>query len=98
MSLDPSSGSCFAAALTALAPVEIFPFGEGRGGGEVAFAVPFLHYRELGNAVDQTGHRLAKALAQVIDADVGILDHVVQNRGSNRRGVELHRRQPVGNG
>jgi len=85
-------------ALGALAPVHVFAFSERCHGGQIAFAVPFLDHRELGHPVDQPGHRLTEALAQVIDADIGILDHVVQDGGSNRRGVELHRRQPVGNG
>jgi hypothetical protein len=44
---------------------------------------------ELGDAVDQFGHRLAELLRDVRLGDVGVLHHVVQQGGGQRLGVEM---------
>ena len=47
---------------------------------------------ELGDAVDQLGHRLAEGVGDLVLGDGGVLDHVVQQRGHQRLAVEV----PVG--
>jgi hypothetical protein len=44
---------------------------------------------ELGYAVDQFGDRLAELLAISGLGDVGVLHHVVQQRGGQRLAVEM---------
>ena len=47
---------------------------------------------ELGQAIDQLGRHLAEALGDLRLGDVGVLHHVVEERGDQRLGIEI----PVG--
>ena len=51
---------------------------------------------ELRDAVDEVGDRLAEALRDVVGRDLGVLDHVVQQRGAQRLRVELPVREDLG--
>ena len=44
--------------------------------------------RQLGHALDQRRHLLAEMLLDVGERDLGVLDHVVQQRGARQRRVE----------
>jgi len=53
---------------------------------------------QLGDAVDQLGDFFAELVAQVIDLDVGVLGHVVEQGGGDGGGVEAQVGQDAGNG
>ena len=51
---------------------------------------------DLGHPIDQTGHFGAKLLLDLFQGGQGILDRVVQQAGDDRRHVQLHRGQKLG--
>ena len=59
------------------------------GRGEVNFA-------DLGDAFDDVGNLLAEFRVNLVDRDRGVFDHVVQQAGRDRRGVQAHLRQNRG--
>ena len=46
------------------------------------------HLRQLGDAVDEQGHLVAELLAHRLDGQLGVFDHVVQQRGGDGGAVE----------
>ena len=57
-----------------------------------------LELVELGDAVDQVGDDGAEALDQLLLGDARVLEHVVQQRGLDRVGVELPVGEDLGDG
>ena len=60
------------------------------GGGEIQLG-------ELGDAIDAAGDLLAELLANLIDGDAGVLDHVVEEAGFHGDEVHAHVGKDVGN-
>jgi hypothetical protein len=55
-----------------------------------------LHLRQLGDAIDEQRHLVAELLADLLDRDLSVLHHVVQQRGGQSGAVELEFRADIG--
>ena len=55
-----------------------------------------LELVQLAQAIHQLGHGLAELLANLLDADVGVFRHVVQQRGGDGLRIEVQRGQDAG--
>ena len=64
--------------------------------GLALFAGGEMDLADLGHPIDQTGHLGAKLLLDLFQGGQGILDRVVQQAGDDRRHVQLHRGQELG--
>ena len=62
------------------------------------FDACILHARELGDALNDVGHRAAEAARDVVMRERGVLDRVVQQRRDDRVLVEPHLRRDDGGG